>query len=138
MKNKNLWKNNGTNENPTYDFIYPKYWGENKIFEENKKNLDKIKNRNIENKYEWIEQLKYIPENLMKIMINEMERGNILKSISNNNWPNNGSIVVSFKDKFHNENKKIKGTQWREINDPHYCKEEIAEFFNEVEYLLIH
>lgn len=133
MKNKKHWKNNGTKENPIYDFTYPTSWEEEEIFEENKKNIEKIKNKNIE----WAKQLEHMPNNIMTALINEMENGNVLKSISKNNWPNNGSIVVSFRDKFHEENKKLKGIQWRELNDPHYCKEEIAEIFNKIEYLLI-
>ncbi|MDN2698334.1 hypothetical protein O0882_18625 [Janthinobacterium sp. SUN073] len=133
MKNKKHWKNNGTKENPIYDFTYPTSWEEEEIFKENKKNIEKIKNKNIE----WAKQLEHMPNNIMTALINEMENGNVLKSISKNNWPNNGSIVVSFRDKFHEENKKLKGIQWRELNDPHYCKEEIAEIFNKIEYLLI-
>ncbi|MCC7641606.1 MULTISPECIES: hypothetical protein [unclassified Janthinobacterium] len=49
MKDKKYWKNNGTKENPTYDFIYPDSWSEEEIIEENKKNIEaikKIKNSN--------------------------------------------------------------------------------------------
>lgn len=137
MKNKEYWKNNGTKKNPIYDFTYPESWGENEIIKENINNINKIKSENAKYKYEWMEQLKHIPKNLMGVLLYEMERGNAIRSISNSNWPNNGSIVVIFRDKFHEKNKKIKGTQWREVNDPHYGKEEIAEISNEIEHLLI-
>ncbi|WP_426072588.1 hypothetical protein [Janthinobacterium sp. DSP2-3-3] len=134
MKNKKYWKNNGTKENPIYDFIYPISWSEEEILKENEENIEKIKGK----KCEWVKQLENMPKNIMSAAISEIKNGNVLKSISNNNWPNNGSIVVSFRDKFHEENKKLNGVQWRELNDPHYCKEEIAEIFNKTEYLLIH
>lgn len=133
MKDEKYWKNNGTKENPIYDFIYPGSWSEEKVLEKNKKNIEKIKNK----KCEWTNHLEHMPKNIMAALINEIEQGNILKSISKNNWPNNGSIVVRFRDKFHEKNKKLNGIQWRELNDPHYCTEEIAEIFNNIEYLLI-
>lgn len=36
------------------------------------------------------------------------------------------------------QGRKIKRTQWREVNVPHYCQEESAEFFSAAEHLLIH
>lgn len=135
MKNEKYWKNNGTKENPTYDFTYPTSWNKKEILEENKKNIEKIKNN--EKKCEWAELINRMPKNITSILINEMETGNIIKNISKSNWPNDGSIVIVLRDKFHERNRKIKGTQWRELNDPHYCKEEIAEVSNRIEYLLI-
>ena len=136
MKNENYWKNNGSSENPIYDFMLKKILENGKLKLENKKNIEKIKNRNYEND-PWIKEINKLPDNLISIIINELECGNLITSISNTNWPHEGSIVVTLKDRFRKESKNVAGTKWRALNDPHYCNEEISQILENIEFLLI-
>ena len=73
----------------------------------------------------------------MAILLSEMKEGNFIKSVSNTDWPNNGSIVIVLANRFHDENKCTPGTSWRELNDSHYCNEEISQTYKDVEHILI-
>ncbi len=103
---------------------------------ENKKNV-----KNIENKYAktepWIKEINKLPNDLISILENELKHGNLITSISNTNWPNEGSIVVKLKNRFAKESKNVESTKWRLLNDPHYCNEEISQILENIEFLLI-
>jgi len=136
MRNEKYWKNNGTSKNPLYDFTPPKFLGIDKFIFENKKNIEKIKNKDA--KIEpWIKEINKLPNDLISTLTNELKYGNLITSISNTNWPHKGSIVVKLKDRFRKESKNVGSTKWRLLNDPHYCNEEISQILENIEFLLI-
>ncbi|KAB8042315.1 hypothetical protein [Janthinobacterium aquaticum] len=133
---KNQWKNNGSLINPLYDFIPAQPENEKNINLENKKIISGIENNETKNS-PWVAEIKKLPYNLLCILLEELKSGNSIISINSSNWPQNGSIVVKLRKGFKKENKNIKGTKWRLLNDPHYCNEEITEILNDIEFLII-
>ncbi|MBB5606801.1 MULTISPECIES: hypothetical protein [unclassified Janthinobacterium] len=136
---KGHWKNNSLDNKPSYIFSPPTEWNKDAIETENNEYIEEIcrENKTYTEKNEWIKEIKNIPEKLIAILLSEMKKGNFIKKISASDWPNRGSIVVVLANRFHNKNKNIPGTSWRELNDSHYCNEEISETYKDIEHILI-
>lgn len=144
MKKNTGWVNVGTKESPSYHFFFSKNWPikrkENEIHNvyELVKNLSNNELHNIND--EWLKLVENFPPELYKILVSELHEGNELIDISAVNWPSIGSIVGTLKRPFNEKNKKSNpefNLAWRNLNDAHYCQEEISQNVNGVEYLLI-
>lgn len=72
--------------------------------------------------------LKMLPYSLAKLLTHELNCGNLILGISKCNWPEKGSIIVNFKNRFSkNINLYDDGIVIRILYDPHYCTEEMSD-----------
>jgi hypothetical protein len=137
------WIENGNTMAPYYDFIPNNNWTMEELRRKQKEILSDIesldlgkRNSTIES---WLALISALPETLCRVLINELKLNNHICSLSSENWPNNGSIVVRLANRFASENHEISSNLiWREVNDSHYCIEEISERENNIEHLLIY
>lgn len=141
-KREHGWVNNGTALVPHFNFSPPKHWSTEQILSEQRKIIAIIEEPNTKlfesNSYEWLRLIQNMPNTLKKILLSELQHKNKIVSISRNDWPNPGSIVINVSDRFQETNRTAYPyTHWRLLNDPHYYREEISESCNGIEYLLI-
>lgn len=65
-----------------------------------------------------------------------IDNSDALIAIYSSNWPDEGSVVALLSNKFRTK-KFDKDLHFRELNDPHYCNEEISYVEDNVTHLII-
>jgi len=83
-----------------------------------------------------LELLKKLPEKLKICLFNEISLGNSLIALHYLNWPEQGSVVALLSKNFRMK-EFDKDLHFRELNDPHYCKEELSYVEGSVTHLII-
>jgi hypothetical protein len=87
---------------------------------------------------DWYALAKKLPKSLQKVLVSEIGFGNTVIGIGSSNWPNVGSIVVNIANRFNSVSRTISpDVHWRNLDDPHYCREEISQKDLGVEHLII-
>ena len=86
----------------------------------------------------WIALLHLLPSGLKEIIIFEISNGNEITRIGKTSWPSQESIVVNLVNRFHMTSRTLsEHTQWRLLNDAHYCREEVSESTGSTVHLII-
>jgi hypothetical protein len=117
-------------------FGYPNKHSENHITKENK-NIIKMLNSN-EEVPQWINVLRELPKELLEALIVELKMKNFIIDIGKSNYPDEGSIVVTLKNKFCEVAKKYSPkVVYHNPNDPHYWREELSQNHEGICHLLI-
>lgn len=88
------------------------------------------------NEIGWIILLKRLPEKLKIHLLDEIAFENSLITLNYSDWPEKGSPVALLSNKFRTT-EFDKDLHFRELNDPHYCKEEISYIEDNVTHLII-
>ena len=141
MRKNGVWRDNSEGGDLQYDFSPPDNWSDNKTSEECRKILDLLIDPNelTDKAPDWLRLAKKLPQALFQALIIEMKHGNQLIGIGRGNWPTPGSIIVSIRNAFCEESKNDSPeTHWRNINDLHYCREEMSQTYQKVEYLILY
>jgi hypothetical protein len=136
------WRKNGVDSMPVYEFLPPKTWRFEKIKIESQKIKNQIESSvsttGKETNGGWIGLFHELPLCLKRIILYEISNGNNILRIGKTGWPHPQSVVVSLGNRFHTTSRIFcPNVRWRLLDDPHYCREEISEFMNEIEYLII-
>jgi hypothetical protein len=84
----------------------------------------------------WLNLLKKLPKKIKNCLLNEISLGNSLIALHSSDWPDEGSVVALLSNKFRTK-EFDKDLYFRELNDPHYCKEEISYIEDNVTHLII-
>ena len=84
----------------------------------------------------WLILLKRLPEKLKIYLLDEITLGNSLITLNYSDWPEKRSVVALLRNKFR-KMEFDKDIHFRELNDPHYCKEEISYVEDNVTHLII-
>lgn len=91
-----------------------------------------------EDKSNWISLARCLPLELRNALILELNAGNKMTGIGSSDWPNPGSIVVNISERFNSANHNFSPeVQWKNLNDPHYAREELSQKNQGVEHLII-
>lgn len=84
----------------------------------------------------WLNLLKKLPRKLKICLLDEISFENTLIALYSSDWPDEGSVVALLSNKF--KTKEFdKDLHFRELNDAHYCKEEISYVEDNVTHLMI-
>lgn len=141
MKKDLAWKDNSNGKLLQYDFSPPSQWPEDRTAAEQAATLALLENLGLDgssSKPGWLRLARGLPDALRIALIAELRAGNQLTSIGSTGWPSDGSIVVNMKKRFSAARySPPPGVTWRELNDPHYCREELSQKVGLVEFLLI-
>lgn len=141
MKKKNLWVNHGSNELPSYDFLFPKEisFDELSNYQSSEIKLLETNKERMISSNRWLDLISQLPYKLYLVLVSEINHGNIIKNIGQINWPNKGSIVIQMIKSFQIENRiKFDNVNWQYLNDPHYCQEELSQKMDDAEHLIIY
>jgi hypothetical protein len=142
MKNYPSWKDNSDENTFQYNFFPPPNWSNDRIKEEQIIIIETLNNLDSrvlpEEKQNWVSLASRLPQELRRALIFELNLGNKITGIGSSNWPNHGSIVVNVSERFNAGSHSIlPEVNWRTLNDPHYCREELSQKFQGVEHLII-
>ena len=77
-----------------------------------------------------------LPAALRQALVAELRAGNRLTGIGSTGWPAEGSIVVTMRERF-TAARQAPGVAWRQLDDPHYAREELCVKAGAVEFLAI-
>lgn len=84
----------------------------------------------------WLNLLKKLPRKLKICLLDEIAFENTLIALYSSDWPDEGSVVALLSNKFRTK-EFDKDLHFRELNDAHYCKEEISYVEDNVTHLII-
>ena len=84
----------------------------------------------------WINLLEKLPTKMKSILLHEISFKNELIALYSSDWPEKGSVVALLSNNFRTK-EFDKDLHFRELNDPHYCKEEISYIENNITHLII-
>ncbi len=84
----------------------------------------------------WLNLLKKLPRKLKICLLDEISFENTLIALYSSDWPDEGSVVALLSNKFRTK-EFDKDLHFRELNDAHYCKEEISYVEDNVTHLII-
>jgi hypothetical protein len=142
MKKSTAWKDNSEGKVIQYDFVPPENWSDDRINEEQYRiiemlsNIDNIVANNLQTG--WLGLAIKIPLDLRGALIAELQSGNRLLGIGSSGWPNEGSVVINISQRFLDKDNALSpDVHWRRLDDPHYCKEELSQIVDGIEYLII-
>jgi len=142
MMNKDrIWKNNSSGTLMQYDFSPPRYWTDDRIKEVQLAFASQIEDANgvvTPSVPGWLHLVQRLPEGIRMALVAELRAGNRLSSIGATGWPNDDSIVINMRERFSaTRTQPPPGVVWRAINDPRYCREELSERADAVDFLII-
>ena len=84
----------------------------------------------------WLNLLKKLPRKLKICLLDKIYFENTLIALYSSDWPDEGSVVALLSNKFRTK-EFDKDLHFRELNDAHYCKEEISYVEDNVTHLII-
>ena len=133
------WKDQGHGELLQYDFIAPGDWSRERVAAEQAAIAAALAEPDRDGAAPaWLTLTRRLPGSLLAALIAELRSGNQLVGITSQGWPNDGSIVVTMRDRFSAARQvPSAGVTWRELNDPHYAREELSQKVDAVEFLII-
>lgn len=86
----------------------------------------------------WLGLVRQLPDGLRNALLDELRAGNGLCQVNLANWPSEGSIVVNMRNRFSAASQAPPpGVRWNDVNDIHYCMEELSQKVGLVEHLII-
>lgn len=135
------WKDNSQGNTRQYDFSPQAHWSGERLAAEHAAILTTLEAGDAQSgsaPEPWTALALRLPAALRAALLLELRAGNELKGIGSSGWPGEGSIVVNVKDRFTAAKQALPlGVHWRELNDPHYCREELSHTQDGVEHLII-
>lgn len=82
--------------------------------------------------------LRAMPDGLRTCLLAELRRGNRLVAVDQPDWPQPGSTFVSLAEVFHPSTRSLSPqVRWRDVNDPRWWREELAQEIAGVEHLVV-
>ena len=133
------WKDQGQGELLQYDFIAPNDWSSAQVAAEQAAIAAALAEPNGEGTAPaWLMLARRLPASVQAALIAELRSGNQIAGIASQGWPHDGSIVVTLRERFSAARQAPPaGVTWRELNDPHYAREELSQKVDAVEFLII-
>lgn len=139
MENEGAWQSEGSGSIVQYDFIPPPSWTSARIAAQQMGIADTLEARDLQAPWPgWCDLLRRLPAALKASLVAELRAGNQIIGIGSTGWPNQGSIVVNLRERFYTvAHTRPAGVVWRELNDPHYAREELSERVGSAEFLIL-
>ncbi len=133
------WIDQGQGELRQYDFIAPGDWSRERVAAEQAAITAALADPDRSGPAPaWLTLARRLPASLQAALIAELRSGNQIAGIASQGWPNEGSIVVTLRERFTAARQAPPaGVTWRELNDPHYAREELSQQIDAVEFLII-
>ncbi len=139
METDSAWKDNSAGDLQQYDFSRPNHWTSERVAAEQAEIAALLERADSDaGASGWLQLARRLPGALRAALIAELRAGNQLAGIGSTGWPNDGSIVVNMRDRFSAaRHAPPPGVVWRELNDPHYAREELSQKVDSVEFLIL-
>lgn len=141
MENPLPWKDSSDGGLLQYDFAPPSQWTPERVAAEQAVIAARLEDPHFvagSATPGWLRLARRLPAGLRIALVAELRAGNQLTGIASAGWPSEGSIVVNMRERFTTARQAPSpGVIWRELNDPHYAREELSQKVDEVEFLII-
>ncbi|MET0981315.1 MAG: hypothetical protein ABWY02_04395 [Telluria sp.] len=135
------WTNNSNGDLLQYDFLNPGDWSSERVAAEQSAIAALLESPHSDAREPapaWLMLARRLPAPLLAALVAELRAGNQLAGIGSQGWPNDGSIVVTMRERFAAARQALPpGVAWRQPNDPHYAREELSQKVGAVEFLII-
>ena len=87
---------------------------------------------------DWISLVYRLPDGLRQVLLEELDRGNLLVEIAESSWPSPRCIIGTMRDRFHGDCRAWPpGVVWHQVNDIRQWRENVAEILDGQEFLLM-
>jgi hypothetical protein len=87
---------------------------------------------------DWISLVYRLPDGLRQVLLDELDRGNLLVEIAESSWPTPRCVIGTMRDRFQGEGRTWPpGVVWHQVNDPRQWREDVAEILDDQEFLLM-
>lgn len=87
---------------------------------------------------DWISLVYRLPDGLRQVLLEELDRGNLLVEIAESSWPSPRCIIGTMRDRFHGDGRACPpGVVWHQVNDIRQWRENVAEILDGREFLLM-
>lgn len=141
MNKDQAWKNIGNGNFLQWDFAPHAHWTRERLALEQRAIIAVLEEPGISatgQDLEWLHLARRLPDALRSALIAELRNGNQIAGIGSSGWPNDGSVVVTLEERFSAARRAAPpGVVWRELNDPHYYREDVSQEVDGVAFLLI-
>lgn len=85
-----------------------------------------------------VDILQHMPGALRAALLAELGHGNRMVSIDRPDWPASGSVFVCMLGLFHPSTRHLDPrVVWKDVNDPHFWRQELSQSCDGVEHLII-
>lgn len=82
----------------------------------------------IEGAQDWVLLVLQLPEKLQQVLLDQLDRGNLMTGIGQSGWPTEASIVANMRDRFGGEDQVFPAeVTWTMVNDPHQWREGVSQ-----------
>lgn len=141
MNKDPVWRNNSNGDLLQYDFTPPAEWPPQRVAAAQAQIAERLARADGAADSAapgWLRLAMRLPDGLRAALVAELRAGNQMTGIGSAGWPNEGSIVATLRARFSAARQAPpEGVAWRELNDPHYCREELSQKVAAVEFLII-
>lgn len=141
MENGSAWIDNSDGDFLQYSFSPPAHWTSERVAAEQAATIEAIEGTGVDADAAapgWLRLARRLPDGLRAALVVELRVGNRLSGIGSSGWPHDGSVVVNLCERFSASRRALPaGVVWRELNDPHYAREELSAQAGSVASLII-
>lgn len=82
----------------------------------------------IEGAQDWVLLVLQLPERLQQVLLDQLDRGNLMTGIGQSGWPTEASIVANMRDRFGGEGQVFPAeVTWTMVNDPRQWREDVSQ-----------
>lgn len=136
-----VWQDNSDGDILQFDFVPPPHWTLERIAAAQQEIAASVEDPDDHADLpvpEWLRLVRRLPAGLRSALVAELRAGNWLVGIGSSGWPSKDSVVVNLRERFSVARKEATaGVTWRELNDPHYCREELSQNVDGLQFLVI-
>lgn len=87
---------------------------------------------------DWVAMVLRLPVGLRQVLLDQLDRGNLLTEIGQSGWPASESIVANFRDRFGVEGQSLPAeVALQVVNDPRQWRENISQIVDGQEHMLM-
>lgn len=86
----------------------------------------------------WVLLVLQLPESLQKVLLDQLDRGNLMTGIGQSGWPTDASIVAKMRDRFGGDGRVFPAeVTWTLVNDPRQWREDVSQTVAGQEHMLM-
>lgn len=87
---------------------------------------------------DWIGLVLRLPEGLQQVLLDQLDRGNLMTGIGQSGWPTEASIVANMRDRFGGEGRVFPAeVTWTVVDDPRQWREDVSQTVAGQEFMLM-
>lgn len=87
---------------------------------------------------DWIGLVLRLPEGLQQVLLDQLDRGNLMTGIGQSGWPTEASIVANMRDRFGGEGLVFPAeVTWTVVDDPRQWREDVSQTVAGHEFMLM-